>query len=253
MRQHRTISASMERPHSPKITSSPAACDTLSCLLRELGAKPTDFDCIVTGDLGTVGADLLLTLLREDGIDLSPVYSDCGILLFGDTQDAHAGGSGCGCSAAVLCGPLLRDMHEGKIRRMIFAGTGAMMSPTSVQQSQNYLNAFWVGGAICAICQIFIDRTKLTPARILVSLVVLGVFLQAVGVYQPLVDYAGVGATVPLLGFGYSLAKGVAKAVAESGLIGVFTGGVTGAAGGIAAAITFGCLFALIAKPKSKS
>lgn len=117
----------------------------------------------------------------------------------------------------------------------------------------NYWNAFWVGGAICAICQIFIDRTKLTPARILVSLVVLGVFLQAVGVYQPLVDYAGAGATVPLLGFGYSLAKGVAKAVAESGLIGVFTGGVTGAAGGIAAAITFGCLFALIAKPKSKS
>lgn len=114
----------------------PAACDTLSCLLRELGAQPTDFDCIVTGDLGSVGADLLLTLLREDGIDLSPVYSDCGILLFGDTQDAHAGGSGCGCSAAVLCGPLLRDMHEGKIRRMIFAGTGAMMSPTSVQQSQ---------------------------------------------------------------------------------------------------------------------
>ena len=114
----------------------PAACDTLSCLLRELGARPTDFDCIVTGDLGRVGADLLLTLLREDGIDLSPVYSDCGILLFGDTQDAHAGGSGCGCSAAVLCGPLLRDMHEGKIRRMIFAGTGAMMSPTSVQQSQ---------------------------------------------------------------------------------------------------------------------
>ena len=106
MRRRRTIFESMERPHSPKTTSSPAACDTLSCLLR------------------------------EDGIDLSPVYSDCGILLFGDTQDAHAGGSGCGCSAAVLCGPLLRDMHEGKIRRMIFAGTGAMMSPTSVQQSQ---------------------------------------------------------------------------------------------------------------------
>lgn len=114
----------------------PAACDTLSCLLREMGAKPEDFDCIVTGDLGRVGADLLLTLLREDGIDLSPVYSDCGVLLFGDSQDAHAGGSGCGCSAAVLCGPLLRDMHEGKIRRMVFAGTGAMMSPTSVQQRQ---------------------------------------------------------------------------------------------------------------------
>ena len=114
----------------------PAAYDTLSTLLADLGAQPRDFDCIVTGDLGHVGADILLTLLREDGIDLSPVYSDCGSLLFGEKQDAHAGGSGCGCSAAVLCGPLLRDMHAGKIRRLVFAGTGAMMSPTSVQQGQ---------------------------------------------------------------------------------------------------------------------
>ena len=79
----------MKKLHSPKIPSSPAACDTLSCLLRELGAQPTDFDCIVTGDLGRVGADLLLTLLREDGIDLSPVYSDCGILLFGTTPKSR--------------------------------------------------------------------------------------------------------------------------------------------------------------------
>ena len=114
----------------------PAAYDTLSTLLADLGAQPKDFDCIVTGDLGHVGADILLTLLREDKIDLSPVYSDCGSLLFGDGQDAHAGGSGCGCSAAVLCGPLLRDMQAGKIRRLVFAGTGAMMSPTSVQQGQ---------------------------------------------------------------------------------------------------------------------
>lgn len=114
----------------------PAAYDTLSTLLADLGAQPADFDCIVTGDLGHVGADILLTLLREDKIDLSPVYSDCGSLLFGDGQDAHAGGSGCGCSAAVLCGPLLRDMQAGKIHRLVFAGTGAMMSPTSVQQGQ---------------------------------------------------------------------------------------------------------------------
>lgn len=114
----------------------PAAYDTLSTLLADLGAQPADFDCIVTGDLGHVGADILLTLLREDKIDLSPVYSDCGSLLFDDGQDAHAGGSGCGCSAAVLCGPLLRDMQAGKIRRLVFAGTGAMMSPTSVQQGQ---------------------------------------------------------------------------------------------------------------------
>ena len=112
----------------------------------------------------------------------------------------------------------------------------------------NYLNAFWVGGLICALCQVLIDKTKLTPARILVSLVVLGVILQGLGWYQAVVDYAGAGATVPLLGFGYSLAKGVAKAVAESGLL-----GVTGAAGGIAAAIVFGCLFALLSRPQSKS
>ena len=117
----------------------------------------------------------------------------------------------------------------------------------------NYWNALWVGGLICALCQVFIDKTKLTPARILVSLVGLGVILQGLGWYQPVVDYAGAGATVPLLGFGYSLAKGVAKAVAESGLLGVFTGGVTGAASGIAAAIVFGCLFALLSKPQSKS
>lgn len=114
----------------------PAAADTLSALLEDLGAQPRDFDCIVTGDLGHIGANLLLTLLRGDSIDLSPVYSDCGSLIFGDEQDAHAGGSGCGCSAAVLCGPLLRDMHRGKIHRLVFAGTGAMMSPTSVQQGQ---------------------------------------------------------------------------------------------------------------------
>lgn len=139
MQSRRNISASMVRPHkahSPKITSSPAAADTLSALLEDLGAAPRDFDCIVTGDLGHIGADLLLTLLRGDSIDLSPVYSDCGSLIFGDEQDAHAGGSGCGCSAAVLCGPLLRDMHRGKIHRLVFAGTGAMMSPTSVQQGQ---------------------------------------------------------------------------------------------------------------------
>ncbi len=123
-------------PYSPKKASAPAACDTIEKMLNDLGAEPTDFDRIVTGDLGHVGADLLLTLLREDGIDLSPVYSDCGSLLYGDSQDAHAGGSGCGCSAAVLCGPLLREMEEGKTKRIVFAGTGAMMSPVSVQQKQ---------------------------------------------------------------------------------------------------------------------
>lgn len=117
----------------------------------------------------------------------------------------------------------------------------------------HYLQAFITGGIICALSQILIDQTKLTPARILVSYVVLGVILTGLGLYQPLVKWGGAGATVPLLGFGYSLAKGVAKGLSENGLLGIFTGGVTGAAGGIAAAIVFGCLFALISRPADKS
>ncbi|MDY2968928.1 MAG: stage V sporulation protein AE [Butyricicoccus pullicaecorum] len=116
-----------------------------------------------------------------------------------------------------------------------------------------YIQAFIMGGAVCAVAQVLIDKTKLTPARILVGCVVLGVILTGLGLYQPLVDWGGAGATVPLLGFGYSLAKGVQVGVAQDGLLGAFTGGVTGAAGGIAAAIVFGCLFALLSKPEDKS
>ena len=116
----------------------------------------------------------------------------------------------------------------------------------------DYLNAFICGGILCAIGQIFIDKTQLTPARILTGYVVTGVFLQAIGVYQYLVDWGGAGATVPLTGFGYNLAKGVAKAVAQKGALGIITGGLTAAAGGIAAAVFFGLLAALIFKPGDK-
>lgn len=116
----------------------------------------------------------------------------------------------------------------------------------------DYLNAFICGGILCAIGQIFIDKTQLTPARILTGYVVAGVFLQAIGVYQYLVDWGGAGATVPLTGFGYNLAKGVAKAVGEKGALGIITGGLTAAAGGIAAAVFFGLLAALIFKPGDK-
>ena len=115
-----------------------------------------------------------------------------------------------------------------------------------------YVKAFLCGGVLCVIGQILIDRTKLTPARILVGYVTAGVILSAAGVYQPLADWAGAGATVPLTGFGHLLAKGVKKAVAEQGLLGAFTGGVTSAAGGITAAIFFGFVVALIAKAKPK-
>jgi stage V sporulation protein AE len=115
-----------------------------------------------------------------------------------------------------------------------------------------YIKAFVVGGLLCLIGQILIDITKLTPARILTLYVVAGVIISALGLYQPLVDFAGAGATVPLTGFGHNLAKGIRKAVAESGALGIFTGGFTAAAAGLCAAVFFGFLVALIFKPKDK-
>jgi len=115
-----------------------------------------------------------------------------------------------------------------------------------------YLNAFLCGGILCAVGQILIDKTKLTPARILTGYVVTGVLLGALGFYQPIADWGGAGATVPLTGFGFNLAKGVRKAVEESGLLGVFTGGLTAAAGGVTAAVVFGVLMALLFRPGDK-
>ena len=117
----------------------------------------------------------------------------------------------------------------------------------------DYVKAFIVGGLLCVIGQILIDRTKLTPARILVSYVVLGVLLGGIGLYEPLVKFAGAGATVPLTGFGYNLSKGVREAIAEDGFLGIFTGGLKATAGGIAAAIVIGLLVSLLFRPKDKS
>ena len=116
----------------------------------------------------------------------------------------------------------------------------------------DYLQAFIVGGLFCLIGQVLIDKTKLTPARILVSYVVAGVILGALGIYKYIVDFAGAGATVPLTGFGYSLANGVKEAVLQHGGWGILTGGLTATAGGIAAAVVFGWLAGLICKPKDK-
>ena len=116
-----------------------------------------------------------------------------------------------------------------------------------------YLRAFLVGGAFCVIAQILIDKTKLTPARILVLYVVAGVALGGMGLYQPLVDFAGAGATTPLTGFGYAIAKGIREAVDEQGLLGALTGALKATAGGIAAALVFGYLACLIFHGKPKS
>lgn len=115
-----------------------------------------------------------------------------------------------------------------------------------------YLKVFITGGIICSIAQLLIDKTKLTPARILVLYVTLGVILTAIGVYKPIVEFGKDGATVPIIGFGYALCNGVFKAVDEVGIVGIFTGGIKATAAGIAAAIIFGLIFSLIAKPKMK-
>ena len=116
----------------------------------------------------------------------------------------------------------------------------------------DYLKAFLVGGGICLLAQLLIDYTNLTPAKILVSFVVLGVILGGLGIYEPLVDFAGAGASVPLLGFGNTLARGVREAVQEDGFLGILTGGLKATAGGITVAITAGLLASLLFKPKDK-
>lgn len=118
--------------------------------------------------------------------------------------------------------------------------------------NMDYVNAFVVGGIICVIAQVLMDTTKLTPARILVSFVTIGVILGALNIYDVVVKYGKAGATVPLPGFGYSLAKATIREVNEKGLIGAFTGGIKGAAGGITAAIIFGYIMALLFNPKTK-
>ena len=116
----------------------------------------------------------------------------------------------------------------------------------------DYIWAFLVGGILCAIGQIFIDKTAITPAKLLTGYVCSGVFLSLIGVYDKLVDFAGAGATVPLTGFGYTLFQGVKKAIEEQGFIGIFTGGLTATAGGITAAVVFAFFAALFSKPKTK-
>lgn len=129
-----------------------------------------------------------------------------------------------------------------------------MPSPSAVGGiDMEYAKAFLIGGLFCLIGQILIDKTKLTPARILVGYVVAGVILSAAGLYQPIAEFAGAGATVPLTGFGHTLTKGVREAIAKDGFLGVFTGGLKAAAGGITAAMTAGLLISLIFKPKDRS
>ncbi len=115
----------------------PAAADTIKTFLNDSKTKPSDYDLILTGDLGQVGRDLLLELLLKDNISISENHNDCGLMLYDESQDVHAGGSGCGCSASVLCSHILRRMRNGELKNVLFTATGALMSPTSVQQGES--------------------------------------------------------------------------------------------------------------------
>lgn len=120
------------------LTLSPAAADTIKCFLMDTKKKPSDFDVILTGDLGEVGSQLLIELLQKENINISCNHKDCGIMIFDkETQDTHAGGSGCGCSASVLCGYFMKRIKSESIKNLLFVGTGALMSPTLVNQSES--------------------------------------------------------------------------------------------------------------------
>ena len=120
------------------MTFSPAAAYTIKTFLQDSKSKPSDYDLILTGDLGQVGKELLIELLLKDNISISKNHNDCGLMLYDmEKQDVHAGGSGCGCSASVLCSHILRRMRNGELKNVLFIATGALMSPTSVQQGES--------------------------------------------------------------------------------------------------------------------
>ena len=134
----RIVDAGIKDVNNMGAAMAPAAYDTMRTHLEDLGQAPSDYDLILTGDLGRVGRSIVLDFFRRDGLELAPVYDDCGVLLFDQaTQDVHAGGSGCGCSAAVLCSRLLNGVREGRWRRVLFCGTGALMSPVSCGQGES--------------------------------------------------------------------------------------------------------------------
>lgn len=128
----------------------PSAYDTLTNFFADTNTKPTDYDLIVTGDLGKVGSDILKKLFAKDGVDISKTYDDCGLMIYDATQDVHAGGSGCGCSASVLCSYILNNMCNKTFKNVIFAGTGALLSPTTVLQGESI-------PSICHVVNIKID------------------------------------------------------------------------------------------------
>ena len=230
----------------------PAAAATLLHYLKDTGSAPEDFDRIYTGDLGHVGSQLLRDLLAAEGLLLKN-HVDCGCILYDAAeQTVKSGGSGPGAEAGALYCHRRTDEPDDLFAEGEHPGhrpsCGAAQPAAEGGKRMNYFWAFVVGGGICVIGQLLIDLTGLTPARILTGYVVAGVILSAVGWYGPLAEFAGCGATVPLLGFGHLLAKGVRTAIEEEGAIGILTGGLTAAAAGITTSLVCGVVCSWVGK-----
>ena len=251
----------------------PAACDTIAAHLRDTGRSPDFYDLIVTGDLGSLGSQLLLELLEGEGLRLSN-HADCGALIFdAQRRTSTAGARGAGCCAAVLTGLLLNGLRAGRWHNLLFCPTGALHSPTSAFQGESvpgichalaitarkggidameYVKAFLCGGALCVLGQLLIDRTRPHPG-------------QDPGALRHRRGGPQRGRALPApggLGRGrghrpshrlrHLLARGAREAVAQDGPLGAFTGGASAAAGGITAALFFGFLIALVGRSKPK-
>ena len=235
----------------------PAAAATLLHYLRDTHSEPQDFDAIYTGDLGHVGSQLFRELLAAEGLLLKN-HVDCGCILYdAEAQSVKSGGvlrrrslrphpapAGAGHPEAPAL-PRHRGADEpdhlpAKGEHPSHRPPRRVLGPEKGGNRMNYFWAFVVGGGICVVGQLLIDLTGLTPARILTGYVVAGVVLSAVGWYAPLAEFAGCGATVPLLGFGHLLAKGVRTALQEEGAIGILTGGLTAAAAGVTTSLVCG-------------
>ncbi|GAA3322495.1 hypothetical protein GCM10020331_042600 [Ectobacillus funiculus] len=221
--------------------------EQFNSIFEDLGRSASDYDLIVTGDLSAVGTPICRQMLLDEGYDMGSVYNDCGLLLYGPDQEVFAGGSGCACSAVVTYGHLLQEMRLGNLNRLLVVATGALLNPIMVQQKESiptiahgvvfervkrsvmevwslYMPFFGRRSHLCSRTIVFLDITKLTPAHLMASFVVLGAILDGFGLYDNLIRFAGAGATVPITSFGHSLMHGAMQEAKQHGYLGLGMG-----------------------------
>ena len=252
-----------------------AAVDTILQNFRDYEVDQTYYDKIITGDLGSVGQNILFDFMDKAGHDVKGIHMDCGMTIFDSAvQDTHSGrdimrlysseAAQRGVEESAFCADRRAAFPDqlqrgAECSRNCPCGNARAYRSLSrhnrnggINRDMEYIKAFLIGGLICAAVQILMDKTKLLPGRIMVLLVVTGAVLGWIGIYEPFAEWAGAGATIPLLGFGNTLWKGVSEAVGKDGILGLFKGGFTAGSAGISGALIFGYIASLIFKPKMK-